>query len=176
MNAINPLAFLTYEEFPLLSRVRDVIISVRGSVRPHERRVIPDGPLIVTSLTNLGINFCNGNRLTEAEEIVAHAVRIQECINHPMHQDLLRPLITLGVVFSRQRRFERAEPTLMRALVIVGKTDAKIEEHKLILVNLMHVYHELNRWQDRDRMGDYLSRLLVENPFLVKDRPSRPDE
>ena len=176
MDVINPLVFLTYEEFPLLSRVRDVIISVRSSLRPYDRRQIPDGPLIVGSLTNLGINFCNGNRLTEAEEILVHAIKIQECINHAMHHDLLRPLITLGVVFSRQRRFDKAEPTFLRALVIVGKTDAKIEEHRLILVNLKHVYDELNRWEDRDRMDDYLTRLLTENPFVIKDRHSRPNE
>jgi hypothetical protein len=176
MDLINPLAFLTYEEFPPLSRVREVIISVRSSVRPYDRQRIPDGPSIVTSLTNLGIDFCNRDRLTEAEEILVHAIKIQECINHPMHHGLLRPLITLGVVFSRQRRFEKAEPTLLRALVIVGKTDAKIEEHRLILANLMHLYDQLDRWEDRDRMNDYLSRLRQENPFLIKGRHSRPKE
>jgi hypothetical protein len=93
-----------------------------------------------------------------------------------MHHDLLRPLITLGIVFSRQGRFEQAEPTFLRALMIVGKTDAKIEEHSLILANLMHLYDALNRWEDRDRMSDYLSRLFAENPFLIKDRHSRPNE
>lgn len=158
------------EEF--LSRVRDLI----SSVRPHERRHIPDGPLIVMLLTDLGINFCNGNRLTEAKEILLDAITIQECINHPMHHGLLSPLVALGVVFCRQRCFEKAEPTFLRALVIVGKTDAKIEEHRIVLVNLIHLYHQLNRLEDRDRMQNSLARLLAENPFLIKDRHSRPGE
>jgi hypothetical protein len=158
------------EEF--LSRVRDLI----SSVRPHERRHIPDGPLIVMLLTDLGINFCNGNRLTEAKEILLDAITIQECINHPMHHGLLPPLVALGMVFCRQRCFEKAEPTFLRALAIVGKTDAKIEEHRIVLVNLIHLYHQLNRLEDRDRMQNSLARLLRENPFLIKDRHSRPSE
>jgi tetratricopeptide (TPR) repeat protein len=169
MDRSEPLLFLTYEQFPLLSRVREVIISVRSSAGPYNRRPIPDGPLVVLSLTNLGMNFCNNNRFHEAEEIFGHAVRIQECIDHPMHQDLLRPLIGLGLVFSRQGRFEKAEPTLLRALTIVGKT-ARIEEHRATLTLLVYVYQALNRSADADRMQSYLTRLLEENPFVVRDR------
>jgi hypothetical protein len=170
-----PLAFLTHEEFSSLSRAREVIVSVR-TINLYDRRYIPDGPSIVASLTNLGIAFCKVNRLREAEEILLYAIKIQECIDHRMHQDLLRPLVTLGALFARQRRFDKAEPTLLRALMIVGKTDAKIDEHRLILVNLVHVYQELNRNDDRGRMKDCLTRLLDENPFVVKDRHSKPSD
>jgi hypothetical protein len=164
-----PLLFLTYEEFPLLSRTREVIVSARNLTASFERLCIPDGTLIVDELTNLGIKFLDDNRLTEAEDLLLHAIKIQECIDHRMHYGLLRPLITLGALFAHQRRFEMAEPVLLRALMIVGKT-GKREEHRLTLINLIHVYHELNRPEDQARMHESLLRLFEENPFVVRDR------
>jgi hypothetical protein len=164
-----PLDFLSSEEFPQLSRAREIIISTRSNVGSFNRQQIPDAPWIVAELTNLGIDFSDGSRLFEAEEILVCAIKIQESINHPTHPDLLRPLITLGVVFAKQRRFPVAENTLLRALVIVGKADAKIEEHKLTLLNLIYVYRQQNRTEYEARMQDYLSRLLGENRFVIKE-------
>jgi hypothetical protein len=176
-----PLSFLTHEEFPLLSRARKIILSTQTSKGPYVRLDIPDGSRIVVSLTNLGISFCNGNRLTQALEILIDAVRIQECINYPTHPDLLRPLLALGHVYSRQCQFAKAEEALLRALVIAGKTDSNIniiEEHRWVLVNLVGVYNQLiqNYVGKRDEMQRSLVRLDAENPFLIKDRHSRPDE
>jgi hypothetical protein len=172
-----PLSFLTLEEFPTLSRVREIIISTRSVASgPCNRQHIPDGRLMVASLTNLGIIFSDSNRLSEAEEILMHAIKIQECTNHAMHPDLLRPLITLGVVLARQRHFAKAETTFLRALTIVGKADSRIEEHRLTLLNLIYVYHEQNRTETESQMREYLARLLGENPFVIKDRHSQPEE
>jgi hypothetical protein len=168
----NPLAFLTYEEFPFLSRVREILISIR----PHERRHIPDGPLIVMLLTALGIDFCNDDRVTEAEEILVDAITIQQCISHPTHHDLFPPLVALGVVFCQQGCFEKAEPTFWRALDVVAKTDGKIEEHRIALLNLIDFYHQLNRLEERVQMQRSLDRLDAENSFVIKDRHSRPSE
>jgi len=167
------LAFVTIDEFPLLSRAREIIVLVQ-SRNSYDRLSIPDGPTIVSSLLNLAIGFYNKESLPEAEELAAHALRIQECINHPMHRDLLRPLIMLGAVHSRQRQFDAAEKMFLRALVIVGKTDAQVEEHRLALANLCYVYQQLDRMHDLARMQSYLERLHQENPFLIKDRPSKP--
>lgn len=165
---LGPLLFLNYEEFPLLARAREVIVSVR-SAAAYDRRHIPDGPLIVLSLTDLGMRFCSNSRLQEAEEIFGHAIKIQECMDHSMHQDLLRPLIGLGLVLARQGRFETAEYTLLRALTIVGKT-ARVEEHRATLVLLICVYQALNRQTDAAHMEGYLTRLIEENPFVIRDR------
>lgn len=175
MTSHPPLYFLTLAEFPNLARARHVIISIR-SQPSYARQHIPDGPLLVASLTNLAIGFCNSNRLSEAEEVLLETIRIQECIEHRMHANLLRPLITLGAVLGRQRRFEQAEVTLLRALQIAGKTEALIEEHRLTLANLIYVYHAQSGSADEHRMRDYLSRLIGENPFVIKDRHSSPDE
>jgi hypothetical protein len=171
-----PLAFLTLEEFPTLNRAREIIIALRSVAGAYNRQHIPDARLMVVSLTNLGIICSDSNRLSHAEEILIHAIKIHECTNHAMHPDLLRPLITLGVVFARQRHFEKAETTFLRALTIVGKTDSRIEEHRLTLVNLIYVYREQNRPESEMQIRGYLARLLGESPFVIKDRHSQPEE
>jgi hypothetical protein len=179
-----PLAFLTHEEFPPLSRVREVILSTQTSEGSYIRREIPDGTRIVMELTNLGISFCDGNRLTQAQEILIDAVRIQNCINHAMHPDLLRPLNALGVVYLRQCQFGEAEITLHRALQIAGNTYSHtniIEEHRNILINLIAVYDQLIQYHAR-QSNDYAGKRVeiqrslhsLPNPYVITDRHSRP--
>jgi hypothetical protein len=167
-----PLVFLTFDDLPRLARVREVILSVQSSAGRYDRRHLPDGPPIVSSLTNLGIRFCNGGRLSEAEEIFCHAIRIQETIAHRMHHDLIRPLLGLGAVLARRRHLAESEPIFLRALMIAAKAEARIEEHKLALRNLIYIYEILDRQERRNEMLNSLARLERENPFVVKDRPT----
>ena len=121
--------------------------------RPDGRHAIG----IAGWLTDLGCNYFNEQCYEQAEELLGYAIELRERLQNHMHPDLTRPLASMGAVLAIAGRHREAEITLLRALVIVGKTE-KVADHRVILHNLVYVYEQQKRGEDA---------LRIYNPCLA---------
>lgn len=157
--------FLTEENFPFLIRARHLSERVLKS-GPGQRCPYPPeyfDVLVVQALTNRSIGYLATRNLDEAEQVLLLALRIQRWLNHPMHEDLLDPLMMLAEVYTEQDRLSEAEDTLLLTLGIAAKTDARIKEHERVLLKLITIYSGQNRRQLELEMRASLARLRGEN-------------
>lgn len=171
-------AFLTEETFPLRARACNLLDQAirSGPGGRCDRPLAYLDSLIVAALTNCGIELFKTKNFDEAQHVLATAIRIQEWLSHPFHEDLSEPLLTLAEIYLQQCRLDDAEPVFLRALGIVAKTDARIQQHEQALMGLIDILCMQGRRDEELQMRASLVRLHGENPFVIKDRPNRRSE
>lgn len=130
---------------------------------------------IAASLAALGAQYFNQQHYSDAEKSLVQAIEVLERLHNRLHPCLIGPLASLGAALAMQGRHREAETVLLRGLIIVAKTHSK-DEHRIILQNLVYVYHQQDRQEDAARMHASLLKLLGENTFVVNDRSWRPVE
>ena len=169
---------LTDSSFLFLDRTLILLDQASRAGAGNRRRDRPDtvDKLAVRALTARGAQLLSDSRIVEAEQVLTVAVTIQQWMDHPMHEDLLSPLMTLGKAQRRHENFRDAIANLTRSLSIVSYSDAKFEVHEEILLELIAIYSAQGRLALEAQMRSSLERLRAQNPFVIKDRPNRREE
>jgi hypothetical protein len=112
------------------------------------------------SLHARGTSHFQNQNFVLAEEMFRLWVQETEARVHPMHAALVFPLGCLGWAIAAQGKFDQAERTLLRGLVIAGKArSAATKGHDVVLQGLIFVYERQSRTGDRTQMVDALERL-----------------
>jgi hypothetical protein len=164
--------------FLFLDRTRSLLNEASRAGPGDRRRNGPDqiDKLVVRALTSQARQLLSDSRIAEAEQVLTVAVKIQEWMDHPMHEDLLSPLMTLGKIQRRQANSSGAIQKLTRCLSIVSYSDGKFEAHEEILVELIAIFSAQGLRAQEAQMRASLERLRAQNRFVIKERPNRREE
>jgi|SRR5580704_11727112 hypothetical protein len=169
---------LTQENFRLWTRARELLDQAirSGPGERCNRPVQPQDRETVSELTLRGVELCRSKSFAQAERVLDIAVKIQEWLYHPRHQDLSSPLLALGEVYVCQDRLNEAEFKFKRALHVSAETDARFEQQETALRGLIFIFGKQDRIPEREQMREWLIRVHRENRFVIKDRANKPYE
>jgi tetratricopeptide (TPR) repeat protein len=166
---------LTQENFRLWTRARELLDQAirSGPGERCNRPVREQDCETVSELTLRGAELCRNKNFAQAERVLDIAIKIQEWLYHPRHQDLASPLLVLGEVYVGQDRLKEAEFKFRRALHVSAETDARFEQQEMALRGLIFIFGKQGRIPEREQMLEWLLRVHRENRFVIKDRPNK---